>query len=98
MHTTVHFIITLTKEGQNAIAKDGMEKAFKLASTISTSNMVVFDSEGKIRKYATPEQILDDFYDLRLTYYQKRKASVYPFSPPPHFFARPQLTTEMNNL
>jgi DNA topoisomerase II len=76
MHTTVHFIITLTKEGQSTIAKDGVEKTFRLSSTISTSNMVVFDSEGKIRKYSTPEQILDDFYDLRLSYYQKRKVSL----------------------
>jgi hypothetical protein len=78
-HTTVHFIVTLTKEGQNAIAKEGVEKAFRLASSISTSNMVVFDFQGKIRKYATPEEILDDFYDVRLTYYQKRKAGFVLF-------------------
>lgn len=36
--------------------------------------MVLFDSEGKIKKYSTPEEILDDFYPLRLSHYQKRKA------------------------
>jgi DNA topoisomerase II len=37
--------------------------------------MICFDANGKIKKYDTPEQILEEFYDLRLTYYQKRKVS-----------------------
>ncbi len=35
--------------------------------------MVLFDQEGKIKKYSSPEEILEDFYLLRLSYYQKRK-------------------------
>ncbi|MBW0470843.1 hypothetical protein O181_010558 [Austropuccinia psidii MF-1] len=71
--TTVHFIITLTEKGKEAIKKDGIEKVFKLSSSLSTTNMVCFDPMGKIKKYSAPEQILDGFFDIRLEYYQKRK-------------------------
>lgn len=71
--TTVHFIITLTEKGKDAIKKEGLEKAFKVTGKISTSNMVMFDPQGKIKKYATPEEVVEDFYDVRLEYYHKRK-------------------------
>ena len=35
--------------------------------------MIAFDSNGKIHKYESPEEILEEFYPLRLQYYQKRK-------------------------
>lgn len=73
----MHFIITLTDKGKEAIEKDGLEKAFKTTSKLNTSNMVVFDAASKIKKFATPEEILLDFYDTRLDYYHKRK--VRPF-------------------
>lgn len=41
-----------------------------------TGNMMLFDHEGVIRKYDTPEDILRDFFDLRLAYYGKRKAAL----------------------
>lgn len=72
-HTTVHFIITLTGAGKDAIKKDGLEKAFKCVGKLSTSNMVMFDPHGKIKKYTTPEEVIEDFYDIRLDYYHKRK-------------------------
>lgn len=55
---------------------EGLEKFFKLTSPINTTNMICFDSTGKIRKYDSPEEILEDFYPLRLQYYQKRKDHV----------------------
>lgn len=39
-------------------------------------NMMLFDAEGKIRRYETPEQIVQDFFDLRLGFYAKRKAAL----------------------
>ena len=71
--TTVHFIITITEKGKEAIKKDGLEKAFKVVNSINTSNMVCFDPEGKIKKYATAEEILLDFYDARMDHYHRRK-------------------------
>lgn len=71
--TTVHFIITLTEKGKDAIKKEGLEKAFKMTGKLNTSNMVMFDPQGKIKKYFTPEEVIEDFYDVRLEYYHKRK-------------------------
>ena len=53
--------------------REGLEKALKLTSSLATSNMVCFDVNGKIKKYETPQEIISDFYDLRLSYYMKRK-------------------------
>ncbi len=35
---------------------------------------MLFDPSGVIKKYSTPEAILQEFFDLRITYYLKRKA------------------------
>lgn len=53
----------------------GLLKALKMTSNISVNNLVCFDKDGKIRKYESPEEILKEFYDLRLEYYVKRKVS-----------------------
>lgn len=49
------------------------EKYFKLTSTVSVTNMHLFDAKGKIRKYSSPESIIREFYPLRLEFYGKRK-------------------------
>jgi DNA topoisomerase-2 len=72
--TTVHFVVTLTEKGKEAVKREGLEKVFKMTAKINTSNMVMFDPQGKIKKYATPEDVVDDFYDVRLDYYHRRKA------------------------
>jgi hypothetical protein len=37
--------------------------------------MMCFNFEGKIQKYASPEEIIEEFYPQRLAYYQKRKVN-----------------------
>lgn len=81
--TAVHLIVTLTAEGKKLVAKEGLEKALKLTSSLATSNMVCFDAAGKIKKYASAEEIISDFYDLRLSYYMKRKVRRLPYRPEP---------------
>jgi DNA topoisomerase-2 len=61
-----------TKELEKA-EQQGLLEFFKLTGKISTSNMICFDFDGKIRKYDSSEEILDAFYPMRLAYYQKRK-------------------------
>merc|ERR550537_2020288 len=39
----------------------------------ATTNMMLFDQEGKVKKYSSAEEILYDFADVRITYYQMRK-------------------------
>jgi len=71
--TTVHFKLHMKDSGMKAAEAEGFEKFFKLTSTITTSNMVCFDLQGKIKKYASPEEILADFYPKRLEFYSLRK-------------------------
>jgi DNA topoisomerase-2 len=42
---------------------------------IRTTNMVAFDSKGKIRRYASVGEILQDFYETRIDAYARRKIS-----------------------
>lgn len=49
------------------------EKNFRLSSTFTLTNMTLFDSEGKLRKYNKVKEIIQEYYELRLEYYQKRK-------------------------
>ncbi|XP_072964044.1 DNA topoisomerase 2 [Typha angustifolia] len=71
--TTVHFEVILTEENMSIAIQEGLEKKFKLTTTIGTTNMHLFDSNGVIKKYDTPEQILEDFFHLRLEFYEKRR-------------------------
>jgi len=50
-----------------------IEKTFGLTEKIKTTNMHAFDSAGKIKKYATPNEILVDYARERLSLYSKRK-------------------------
>ena len=55
--TTVHFELQLSPEGLRECESDGgLVKKFKLTSSVSTSNMHLFDEEGRITKYESPEQ------------------------------------------
>ena len=52
---------------------NGIEKMLKLTSNISSTNMHMFNKDCKLRKYASVEDIIEDFYDVRLEMYSKRK-------------------------
>ncbi|GAB4817907.1 hypothetical protein N2152v2_004953 [Parachlorella kessleri] len=73
---SVKFVIKLAPEKMQEALAAGLHNKFKLAAKISTGNMMLFNSEGVIRKYDTAEDILREFYDLRLGYYTNRKASL----------------------
>ena len=51
----------------------GLHALFKLQSTMSTTSMVLFDHLGCLKKYETVEEILREFFDLRMKMYDKRK-------------------------
>ena len=78
---TVDFMIVFPRgklaqlEGEvDANNCNGVEKLLKLSTTVSTTNMHMFNSECKLHKYASPEEIIDDFYGVRIDIYHKRKA------------------------
>ena len=49
-------------------------ESLKLTSSISTTNMVMFDETGKIKKYKTIGEIISNFCVVRYDFYIKRKA------------------------
>jgi DNA topoisomerase-2 len=57
----------------DANACNGLEKLLKLFTTVSTTNMHMFNSEFKLHKYDTVEEIIEDFYGVRMGMYKKRK-------------------------
>jgi len=69
----VHFVLSGSAEQIKSVETEGMEKVLKLRGTISTNNIVLFDKEGKIKKFSKENELLMEFANLRFTYYQKRK-------------------------
>jgi DNA topoisomerase-2 len=57
------------------VSKGELEHILKLTDTSYTnySNMHMYSSKEVITKYETPEEILNDFYLIRLAFYIKRK-------------------------
>lgn len=66
----------MTPESLEAAKSAGLEKSFKLTSTISITNMHLWDKDNRIKHYHSPEEILTEFCELRLEFYEKRKAAM----------------------
>uniref|UniRef100_H3G7M6 DNA topoisomerase 2 n=1 Tax=Phytophthora ramorum TaxID=164328 RepID=H3G7M6_PHYRM len=79
-HTDVKVLFTITLEPKALTdiskAPGGIVKKFKLESSLSTSNMHLFDAAGHIKKYENPKQVMDEFYGVRLEYYERRKKAM----------------------
>ena len=67
--TTEHVDFVIQEYSGKDLIKD-----LKLEKTIRCSNMHLFHPKKGICKYDTPEEILVDFFQIRMEYYQKRKA------------------------
>jgi len=81
--TTVEFVITFCKgklqeleAAKGDYGCNGLEKLLKLYNTSSTTNMNLFNSEDKLKKYDTVDEIIDDYYEVRLEYYDNRKENL----------------------
>ncbi|KAI9736758.1 MAG: DNA topoisomerase 2 [Cirrosporium novae-zelandiae] len=72
-HTDVDFVIQMEEKHMKIALEEGLEEKFKLYKSIATSNLVAFDPEGRIHKYASAEDILKEFFLVRIRYYEKRK-------------------------
>ena len=78
--TTVDCVITFSNGKIDELESDkfdyganGIEKMLKLYSTSSTTNMNLFNSDDKLKKYENVEEIIDDYYEIRLEHYEYRK-------------------------
>ena len=75
-HRDVHFIIRMEEKHMKAALEEGLEEKFKLTRSVATSNLVAFDAEGRITKYATVEDIMKEFFNVRIKFYEKRKVNL----------------------
>lgn len=53
---------------------NGVEKLLKLTTSISNTNMHMFDADRKLHKYGSIDEIINDFYKVRIDVYRKRKS------------------------
>uniref|UniRef100_A0A0N5BZA6 TOP4c domain-containing protein n=1 Tax=Strongyloides papillosus TaxID=174720 RepID=A0A0N5BZA6_STREA len=70
---TVKFIIKMTDQNMKKVLSQGIHEIFKLQTPINTSSMVLFDAEGCLRKFESPEQICQEFFVVRKKKYIERK-------------------------
>ena len=77
--STVSFTIEATKEKIDEFEEEkngGLMGKLKLSTTINCSNMNLFDNDGRITKFSSPESIIKIFYVKRLQFYVLRKANL----------------------
>lgn len=74
-HTTVRFVISFANGEFDRLEREdgGFHRVFKLTSSISTNSMHAFDRDGCLKRYDKVNEILREYFDIRLEYYQKRK-------------------------
>ena len=58
------------------MSTEALEKMLKMTTTVSTTNMHLFDAHRKLHKYGSIEEIIDAFFITRLDMYIKRKAAL----------------------
>ena len=71
--TDVNIEIKIARETLSELTDDELINKFKLISKINASNMHLFDKDGKIKKYNNVYEIIDEYFQVRLNYYDKRK-------------------------
>ncbi|XP_061714729.1 DNA topoisomerase 2 [Cydia pomonella] len=71
--TTVRFVVSLLPGKLPEVEAEGIHKVFKLQTTISMTCMNAFDHNNCLKKYDKVEEILREFYSLRMKYYARRK-------------------------
>jgi DNA topoisomerase-2 len=62
-----------TENRPSFLVTAGSSNVFRMSTSISTANMFLFDRNGKIKKYRSAEELLLEFYEIRLEIYVVRK-------------------------
>jgi DNA topoisomerase-2 len=72
---TVRFVLEFrNKETLKKLIDSGdIYKELRITKSFSINNMHLFDSKGKIQKYSNVNDIIKEFFNVRLEYYKKRK-------------------------
>ena len=71
----VDFTVTLLPGLHEKIALE-VERVVRPVRIIRTNNMVLFDGNGKIRRFHTPGDIITEFCHVRLQFYEKRREKI----------------------
>uniref|UniRef100_A0A674NTL5 DNA topoisomerase 2 n=1 Tax=Takifugu rubripes TaxID=31033 RepID=A0A674NTL5_TAKRU len=71
--TTVKFLVRMSEEKLAQAESVGLHKVFKLQSSLTCNSMVLFDHMGCMKRYESVQDILKEFFELRLHYYKLRK-------------------------
>ena len=71
--TDVHFTVRFTPEQMVKAESVGLEKFLRLEKTTHTRNMVLFTPDGELKRYENTGAIFEDFVNVRLDFYAKRK-------------------------
>ncbi|XP_071763633.1 DNA topoisomerase 2-beta isoform X1 [Centroberyx gerrardi] len=71
--STVKFVVRMSEEKLAQAEAAGLHKVFKLQSSLTCNSMVLFDHMGCMKRYDSVQDILKEFFELRLHYYKLRK-------------------------
>uniref|UniRef100_A0A7N8WP82 DNA topoisomerase 2 n=1 Tax=Mastacembelus armatus TaxID=205130 RepID=A0A7N8WP82_9TELE len=71
--TTVKFVVRMSEEKLAQAEAAGLHKVFKLQSSLTCNSMVLFDHMGCLKRYDSVQDILKEFFELRLHYCKLRK-------------------------
>ncbi|CAJ1080808.1 DNA topoisomerase 2-alpha isoform X1 [Xyrichtys novacula] len=71
--TTVRFVVKMTAEKLAEAEAAGLHKVFKLQNPLTCNSMVLFDHVGSLKKYESVQDILKEYFELRMKYYKLRK-------------------------
>ncbi|CAG11670.1 unnamed protein product, partial [Tetraodon nigroviridis] len=81
--TTVKFLVRMSEEKLAQAEAAGLHKVFKLQSSLTCNSMVtacfhrpehvLFDHMGCLKRYESVQDILKEFFELRLHYYKLRR-------------------------
>jgi DNA topoisomerase-2 len=69
----VTFTLKIEKGFLASQTHENILKRFKLTKGISTSSMYLYNEDGAIQRYKSPEDIMEEFFTVRLGKYQTRK-------------------------
>ena len=73
--TQVDIVVEFPKGGL-AAHRANLDKLLKLTTTLTTANMYLFDSQCRLRKYERVDDILEEYYNVRLAAFERRRAHV----------------------
>jgi DNA topoisomerase-2 len=75
--SNINIVITFQKGKLDEMEASGeLKKSLKLTTTMTTTNMHLFNAQEKLTKYECVVDIIQDYYETRLVLYEKRRENM----------------------